>query len=85
MYVEGWIFDIEMLMLVESVLVMLVLVSDGSVIGISYGIKVVEVLVGWEEVGGSKMSFVKDSVRMVVGLVVLRVSWMLGVYRRRLM
>nr|CDP30616.1 Putative Glycosyltransferase Family 2 [Podospora anserina S mat+] len=84
MHAEGWIFDIEMLMLAESAPATPVLASDGSVIGTSYGIKVAEVPVGWEEVGGSKMSLVKDSVRMAVGLAVLRASWMLGVYRRRL-
>ncbi|KAK4181818.1 family 2 putative glycosyltransferase [Triangularia setosa] len=84
MHAEGWIFDIEMLMLAESAPATPVLASDGSVIGTSYGIKVAEVPVGWHEVEGSKMSLVKDSVRMAVGLAVLRASWMLGVYRRRL-
>jgi dolichyl-phosphate beta-glucosyltransferase len=84
MHAEGWIFDIEMLMLAESAPATPVLASDGSVIGTSYGIKVAEVPVGWHEVGGSKMSLVQDSVRMAIGLAVLRASWMLGVYRRRL-
>ncbi|EAQ88138.1 hypothetical protein CHGG_04757 [Chaetomium globosum CBS 148.51] len=84
MHAEGWIFDIEMLMLAESAPATPVLASDGSVIGTSYGIKVAEVPVGWHEVDGSKMSLVQDSVRMAIGLAVLRASWMLGVYRRRL-
>ncbi|KAK1834178.1 nucleotide-diphospho-sugar transferase [Podospora conica] len=84
MHSEGWIFDIEMLMLAESAPATPVLASDGSVIGTSYGIKVAEVPIAWHEVDGSKMSLVQDSVRMAVGLAVLRASWMLGVYRRRL-
>src|SRR6478736_2925219 len=53
MHAEGWIFDIEMLMLAESAPATPVLASD-------------------------------DSVKMAIGLAVLRASWMLGVYRRRL-
>ncbi|KAL2134674.1 hypothetical protein VTI74DRAFT_11185 [Chaetomium olivicolor] len=84
MHAEGWIFDIEMLMLAESAPATPVLASDGSVIGTSYGIKVAEVPVGWHEVDGSKVNLVQDSVKMAIGLAVLRASWMLGVYRRRL-
>lgn len=84
MHAEGWIFDVEMLMLAESAPATPVLASDGSVIGASCGIKVAEVPVGWHEVGGSKVNLVQDSVRMAIGLAVLRASWMLGVYRRRL-
>ncbi|KAK0643555.1 dolichyl-phosphate beta-glucosyltransferase-like protein [Cercophora newfieldiana] len=84
MHSEGWIFDIEMLMLAESAPATPVLASDGSVIGTSYGIKVAEVPIAWHEVDGSKMNLVQDSIKMAVGLAVLRASWMLGVYRRRL-
>ncbi|KAK4145920.1 glycosyltransferase [Dichotomopilus funicola] len=83
MHAEGWIFDIEMLMLAESAPATPVLASDGSVIGATAGIRVAEVPVHWEEVAGSKVSLVGDSLRMAVGLAVLRASWMLGVYRRR--
>jgi len=84
MHTEGWIFDIEMLMLAESAPATPVLGSDGSVIGTSPGIKVAEVPIEWREVPGSKMSLVRDSITMALGLAVLRASWMLGVYRRRL-
>ncbi|KAB5572437.1 glycosyltransferase family 2 protein [Coniochaeta sp. 2T2.1] len=84
MHTEGWIFDIEMLMLAESAPATPVLSSDGTVIGTSYGIKVAEVPIGWHEVDGSKMSLVSDSIKMAIGLLVLRLSWMFGVYRRRL-
>jgi len=84
MHSEGWIFDIEMLMLAESAPATPVLSSDGSVIGTSYGIKVAEVPIVWHEVDGSKMNLVQDSIKMAIGLAVLRASWMMGVYRRRL-
>ncbi|KAF4126558.1 dolichyl-phosphate beta-glucosyltransferase [Geosmithia morbida] len=84
MHAEGWIFDIEMLMLAESAPATPILGSDGSVIGTSPGIKVVEVPIEWHEVGGSKLNVVRDSVAMALGLAILRASWMMGVYRRRL-
>ncbi len=84
MHSEGWIFDIEMLMLAESAPATPVLASDGTVIGTSPGIKVAEVPIEWHEVDGSKMNLVQDSINMAIGLTVLRASWMMGVYRRRL-
>ncbi|OTB06393.1 glycosyltransferase family 2 protein [Hypoxylon sp. CI-4A] len=84
MHAEGWIFDIEMLMLAESAPAVPVLGHDGAVIGSSPGIKVAEVPIDWHEVGGSKLNVIQDSIKMAVGLAVLRASWMMGVYRRRL-
>ncbi|KHN97065.1 Glycosyl transferase, family 2 [Metarhizium album ARSEF 1941] len=84
MHTEGWIFDIEMLMLAESAPATPVLGSDGSVIGTSPGIKVAEMPIEWHEVGGSKLNVIQDSIKMAIGLAVLRASWMMGVYRRRL-
>lgn len=83
MHTEGWIFDIEMLMLAESAPPVAILRSEGSVVGHTSGIRVAEVPVTWQEVEGSKMSLVRDSVTMALGLAVLRASWMFGVYRRR--
>ena len=65
MHSEGWIFDVEMLMLAESA-----------------GVPVVEVPVGWKEVGGSKLNVVRDSLGMAWGLAVLRMAWGVGVYGR---
>ncbi|KOS18058.1 Dolichyl-phosphate beta-glucosyltransferase [Escovopsis weberi] len=84
MHAEGWIFDIEMLMLAESAPATGVLASDGAIIGTSPGIRIAEVPVEWHEVGGSKLNVIQDSVKMAIGLAILRASWMLGVYRRRL-
>lgn len=47
------------------------------------GINVAEVQIGWQEVGGSKLNVVWDSLAMAWGLAILRASWMVGVYRRR--
>ena len=65
MHCEGWIFDVEMLMLAEFA-----------------GIPVVEVAVGWREVVGSKLNVVRDSIGMAWGLLVLRVCWGVGFWRR---
>lgn len=83
MHAEGWIFDIEMLMLAESAPPTTVVALDGSVIGAVPGIRVAEIPVDWHEVDGSKMSLMRDSINMALGLAILRFSWMLGVYRRR--
>ncbi|KAI3329038.1 glycosyltransferase family 2 protein [Xylariaceae sp. AK1471] len=84
MHAEGWIFDIEMLMLAESAPAVPVLGFNGAVIGSSPGIKVAEVPIDWHEVSGSKLNVIQDSIKMALGLAVLRASWMMGVYRRRL-
>lgn len=84
MHMEGWIFDIEMLMLAESAPPTPVVASDGSVIGLAPGIRVAEVPIDWHEVEGTKMNIVKDSIGMALGMVILRGSWMFGVYRRRI-
>jgi dolichyl-phosphate beta-glucosyltransferase len=65
MHSEGWIFDVEMLMLAES--------AD---------IAMIEVAIGWKEVMGSKLNVVWDSIGMAWGLALLRVCWLLGIYKR---
>lgn len=80
MHAEGWIFDVEMLMLAESS-------PSGDISGGQVatrpGISVAEVPIGWQEVGGSKLNVMWDSLGMAWGLALLRACWMLGVYRRR--
>jgi dolichyl-phosphate beta-glucosyltransferase len=68
MHAEGWIFDVEMLMLAESAPTV---------------IRVAEIQIGWQEIGGSKLNVLWDSLGMAWGLALLRASWMLGVYKRR--
>ena len=77
MHADGWIFDVEMLMLAESA-------PAGEVSArATPGIRVAEVAIGWQEVGGSKLNVVWDSLGMAWGLAILRAGWMLGVYKRR--
>jgi dolichyl-phosphate beta-glucosyltransferase len=82
MHAEGWIFDVEMLMLAESAPSGIVTRKEGN-IGTSPGIKVAEVPIGWKEVGGSKLNVMWDSLGMAWGLAILRASWTVGVYKRR--
>lgn len=77
MHAEGWIFDVEMLMLAESAPGASSSESENS------GVPVAEVPIGWKEVGGSKLNVMWDSLGMAWGLALLRASWMIGVYRRR--
>jgi len=75
MHAEGWIFDVEMLMLAES--------APSQSNGEQGGIAVKEVYIGWQEVGGSKLNVIRDSLGMAYGLAILRAGWLVGVYRRR--
>ena len=83
MHAEGWIFDVEMLMLAESAPAGIVSGSEGKVLGAGPGIRVAEVAIGWKEIGGSKLNVVWDSLGMAWGLAILRAAWMMGVYKRR--
>lgn len=64
MHTEGWIFDIEILLLAGY-----------------KRIPVVEVPITWHEVDGSKVSLVKDSLRMAWDLGVVRGGYLCGVYK----
>lgn len=63
MHCEGWIFDIEILLLAEKL-----------------GFGMVEVPVTWHEVEGTKMSLIKDSIKMAWDLIVMRGAYAMGVY-----
>ncbi|KAK9898163.1 glycosyltransferase family 2 protein [Cystobasidium minutum MCA 4210] len=66
MHVEGWIFDIEILIIAS----LLDTKSDP--------VKMREVPIQWREVEGSKMDLIKDSISMAVDLLVIRASYALG-------
>ncbi|OBT64225.1 hypothetical protein VE03_06863 [Pseudogymnoascus sp. 23342-1-I1] len=91
MHAEGWIFDVEMLMLAESAPFSSSASKEGEegtggggkMGGAVRGVRVAEVPIAWKEVGGSKLNVLWDSIGMAWGLAVLRASWALGVYRRR--
>lgn len=93
MHAEGWIFDVEMLMLAESSpdcerksipekerSAVYEKEKVGEIGG--NGIRVAEVPIAWNEVGGSKLNVMWDSLGMAWGLAVLRGAWILGVYSR---
>ncbi|KAI9746729.1 MAG: dolichyl-phosphate beta-glucosyltransferase [Claussenomyces sp. TS43310] len=94
MHAEGWIFDVEMLMLAESAPPPPDAAPPSNPRSsrepnaaqpnkVGPGIRVAEVPIGWQEVGGSKLNVMWDSLGMAWGLALLRLSWALGVYRRR--
>ncbi|KAJ3086825.1 dolichyl-phosphate beta-glucosyltransferase [Quaeritorhiza haematococci] len=66
MHVEGWIFDIELLLITDYL-----------------KIPMVEVGVNWHEVDGSKVSLLRDSVRMLKDLLVIRMNYWTGLWRVR--
>ncbi|KAG0270229.1 dolichyl-phosphate beta-glucosyltransferase [Actinomortierella ambigua] len=63
MHVEGWVFDIEVLMMAQQL-----------------GIPIVEVPVAWQEIDGSKVSLVRDSIKMALDLLVIRLNYILGLW-----
>ncbi|KAI8608816.1 hypothetical protein BC830DRAFT_1052396, partial [Chytriomyces sp. MP71] len=63
MHVEGWIFDIELLLLASW-----------------HNVPMVEVPVTWHEVDGSKVSIVRDSVKMLVDLLIIRFYYLTGLW-----
>lgn len=63
-HAEGWIFDIELLL-----------------IALQLRIPIVEVPVNWHEVEGTKMSLMKDSIVMLIDLLIIRLNYLLGIWR----
>ena len=63
-HVDGWIFDVEVLLLADML-----------------NIPVMEIDVTWHEVDGSKMSLMRDAINMALDLLVIRVNYMLGIWR----
>ncbi|KAF9161246.1 dolichyl-phosphate beta-glucosyltransferase [Mortierella sp. AD011] len=63
MHVEGWIFDIEMLMIAQQL-----------------RIPIVEVPVAWQEIDGSKVSLMRDSIQMALDLLIIRMNYIFGVW-----
>lgn len=64
LHTEGWIFDIEVLLL-----------------GLKKNINYKEIPVSWHEVGGSKMDLAMDSLKMAKDLVIIRMAYILGIYK----
>lgn len=64
MHVEGWIFDIEVIIIARF-----------------FNIPVTEVPITWQEVDGSKMNIMRDAIKMLVDLFIIRVNYLLGIWR----
>lgn len=64
MHVEGWIFDIEVIIIARH-----------------FKIPVTEVPITWQEVDGSKMNIMKDAIRMLVDLLIIRVNYLVGIWK----
>lgn len=78
MHTEGWIFDVEILMLAESAPPATTEYNIES----GAGIRVNEIFINWKEVGGSKLSVLWDCMGMAFDLARLRASWIFGLYKR---
>ena len=44
------------------------------------GIPIVEVPVTWQEIEGSKMSLMRDAIKMMIDLLVIRMNYMIGTW-----
>ncbi|SJM81719.1 probable Dolichyl-phosphate beta-glucosyltransferase [Zygosaccharomyces bailii] len=64
LHTEGWIFDVEILML-----------------ALRKRIPIAEVPISWHEVDGSKMDLARDSINMAKDLVVIRMAYVLHIYK----
>lgn len=64
LHTEGWIFDVEILML-----------------ALRKCIPIAEVPISWHEVDGSKMDLARDSINMAKDLVVIRMAYILHIYK----
>ncbi|SPO21649.1 related to dolichyl-phosphate beta-glucosyltransferase [Ustilago trichophora] len=86
-HIDGWIFDVELLMLAQtsSQLALQQQPPSPTFTGMDddmdhkslkrLPIPIAEVAVDWQEVGGSKIDLVKDSIRMALDLVVIRANY----------
>ncbi|KAG0319933.1 dolichyl-phosphate beta-glucosyltransferase [Linnemannia gamsii] len=66
MHVEGWVFDIEVLMIAQHL-----------------RIPIVEVSVAWQEIDGSKVSLMRDSIQMALDLLIIRMNYISGIWKIR--
>lgn len=67
LHVERWIFDIEIILLAELL--------DRQ---LPQGVKISEVGVTWQEVSGSTVDLIRDSLKMASDLLVIRVCYAIG-------
>jgi len=66
MHVEGWVFDVEVLLIAQHL-----------------KIPIVEVPVAWQEIDGSKVSLMRDSIQMALDLLIIRMNYISGIWTIR--
>ncbi|CAH7668050.1 nucleotide-diphospho-sugar transferase [Phakopsora pachyrhizi] len=66
LHVEGWIFDVELLLIGKLV---------------RPKVPIEEVFIRWNEVEGSKLSIIRDSIKMAVELLIVRLNYSLGIWK----
>lgn len=64
LHTEGWIFDIEALILAKML-----------------DVPISEVQVNWQEIEGSKVSIIKDAIKMALDLLMIRLSYFWGIWK----
>jgi len=64
LHTEGWIFDIETLILAKML-----------------NVPVNEVQVNWQEIEGSKVSIIRDAIKMALDLLMIRLSYFWGIWK----
>lgn len=90
-HIDGWIFDVELLILAQTssqlalqasnpdlTLLAAEEVQDNTNALKGLPIPIAEVSVDWQEVTGSKIDLLKDSIRMALDLIVIRANYTLG-------
>ncbi|EST06174.1 Glycosyl transferase, family 2 [Kalmanozyma brasiliensis GHG001] len=88
-HIDGWIFDVELLILAQTASQLALQQQPPSTPQLGGNeaeseelarlpVPIAEVSVDWQEVTGSKIDLVKDSVRMALDLIVIRANYGLG-------
>lgn len=90
-HIDGWIFDVELLILAQTSSTLALqqhpppscvtekAEEEDEVRELKkLPIPIAEVSVHWQEVGGSKIDLVRDSIRMALDLIVIRANYKLG-------
>lgn len=86
-HIDGWIFDVELLILAQTSSNLAMQIEPPSEVEETeaeeeplkgLAVPIAEVAVHWQEVGGSKIDLVRDSIRMALDLIVIRANYGFG-------
>lgn len=90
-HIDRWIFDVELLLLAEMASARTLTETgalgdwpkgEGEDVLLQLPLPIGEVAVDWREVEGSKIDLVKDSIRMALDLLVIRLNYALGRWKK---